>query len=452
MFNKVLIANRGVVAVRVGRTLRKMGIPYVVVYSEADAGHRYVKEADEAYSVGPAPARESYLNRELIIRTATDAGCDAIHPGYGFMAEDPIFAQMVQDAGIRFIGPSAKHIEDMGNKVTARTLMSGAGVPVLPASGPVPEGVTDFSQYIDGIGLPMLIKAAAGGGGIGMQRIFEAAQLAGAVEKTRALSARAFGDGTVYLERYLQEPRHIEFQMIGDGQGNVRSIFERDCSIQRRHQKVIEEAPAPSVKSDIIDAMSRKLVQALADWKYDSLGTVEMLMDRDDNLYFLETNTRLQVEHGVTEAVTGLDLVEAQVRIAAGQTLDAILPDQLSTEGHAIELRIYAEDPVRFFPSPGTLNVFQVPEMPGVMTETHLEAGGQVTPHYDPMLALLIAKGETRDDAIDKAIAALGAFTVEGVKTNIPFLTSMLDADVFRQVRNHTTLAEAFSKTVGRAA
>lgn len=452
MFNKVLIANRGVVAVRVGRTLRKMGIPYVVVYSEADAGHRYVKEADEAYAVGPAPARESYLNRELIIRTARDAGCDAIHPGYGFMAEDSVFAQMVHDADIRFIGPSAQHIEDMGNKVTARTLMSGAGVPVLPASGPVPEGVADFSKYIDSIGLPMLIKAAAGGGGIGMQRIFDAPQLANAVEKTRALSARAFGDGTVYLERYLQEPRHIEFQMIGDGQGNVRSIFERDCSIQRRHQKVIEEAPAPSVKSDIIDEMSAKLVRALADWNYDSLGTVEMLMDREDNLYFLETNTRLQVEHGVTEAVTGLDLVEAQLRIAAGQTLDAVLPDQLSTNGHAIELRIYAEDPVRFFPSPGTLNVFQVPDMPGVMTETHLEAGGQVTPYYDPMLALLIAKGETRDDAIAKAIAALSEFAVEGVKTNIPFLINMLDADVFRQVRHHTTLAEEFSKTVGRAA
>lgn len=447
MFKKVLIANRGVVAVRLSRTFRKLGIPYVVVYSEADADHPYVKEADEARPVGPAPARESYLNRALMVEIAKETGCDGVHPGYGFMAEDPIFAQMVEDAGIRFIGPSASHIEAMGNKVKARELMAGADVPVLPASGPVGEDVSDFSSYIEKIGLPMLIKAAAGGGGIGMQRIFDADKLSGTIDKTRQLAARAFGDGTVYLERYLQEPRHIEFQMIGDGKGNVRNIFERDCSIQRRHQKVIEESPAPSVDAEVVGEMSEILVNALAGWNYDSLGTVEMLLDHDSNLYFLETNTRLQVEHGVTEAVTGLDLVEAQLGIAAGKSLDEVLPADIGTSGHAIELRIYAEDPVKFFPSTGTLNTFSVPDVPGVMTETHLAEGGVVTPHYDPMLALVIAKGDNRDDAIARSIAALEDFAVEGVKTNIPFLLNMLRADVFRDVRHHTTLAEQFSKT-----
>jgi acetyl-CoA carboxylase, biotin carboxylase subunit len=448
MFKKVLIANRGVVAVRVARTLRKMGIAWVAVYSDADKDLPYVQEADEAYAIGPAPARESYLKVDKLIEVIKESGCDSVHPGYGFLSEDPGFAEKVTQAGATFIGPSPKHIEAMGHKVRAREHMNNAGIPVLPASLAIPEGQIDYADHLKNIRLPMLVKAAAGGGGIGMQRVYDEKSLIGAIEKTRQLSARAFGDGTVYLERYIEEPRHIEFQMVGDQHGNVRNVFERDCSIQRRHQKVVEESPAPALDRNKCREMAGLLVAALKNWKYDSLGTVEMLLDRDGNYYFLETNTRLQVEHGVTEAVTGLDLVEVQIRIAAGESLDQILPDTVEQTGHAVEMRIYAEDPVRFFPSVGTLSRFDVPNVEGVRTETHLVAGAAVTPNYDPMLALVIAKGADRTEALQRAQAALDGFAIEGVKTNIPFLSRLLGSEVFREVRHHTTLAEEFSKSV----
>ncbi len=448
MFKKVLIANRGVVAVRVARTLRKLGVSWVAVYSKADADLPYVKEADEAYLLGPAPARESYLKVDALIDVIRKSGCDAVHPGYGFLSEDPEFARKVSEAGAVFIGPGAKHIEAMGHKVRAREHMAKANIPVLPASLAIPEGQTDYAEQLSAIRMPMLVKAAAGGGGIGMQRVYDENALISAIDKTRQLSARAFGDGTVYLERYIEEPRHIEFQMVGDGHGNVRNIFERDCSIQRRHQKVVEESPAPALDREECMNMAELLVNALKDWNYDSLGTVEMLLDRDGNYYFLETNTRLQVEHGVTEAVTGLDLVEVQVRIAAGETLDEILPPRIEQQGHAIEMRIYAEDPVRFFPSVGGLSRFDVPDVDGVHTETHLVEGATVTPNYDPMLALVIAKGADRSDALKRAYDALANFKIEGVKTNIPFLMKLLTSEVFREVRHHTTLAEEMSKSV----
>jgi acetyl-CoA carboxylase biotin carboxylase subunit len=448
MFDKVLVANRGVVTARVARTLKRMGIKWVAVYSEAEAELAYVSDADEAYCIGPAAARESYLNYDALLDAIRRSGCDAVHPGYGFLSEDPAFARQVEEAGARFIGPRPEHIEAMGNKVRAREHMEVSGVPVLRASGPVPENHTDFAGHMEHIGFPMMVKAAAGGGGIGMERVQDGGALAAAVEKTRQLSSRVFGDGTVYLERYLEEPRHVEFQMIGDQQGRVRAVYERDCSIQRRHQKVIEETPAPEVDRAACDAMAERLVQTLAGWGYESLGTVEMLMDGEGGFSFLEMNTRLQVEHSVTEAVTGLDLVEQQIAVAAGKQMNEACPADIPRDGHAIELRIYAEDPVRFLPSTGQLTTFRPPEMDGIRVETAIGEGNAVTPHYDPMLALVIARGSDRLDAMKRAHAALDAFAVEGVKTNIPFLRHVLASEEFRESRHHTTIGERLSKSV----
>jgi len=446
MFKKVLVANRGVVAARVARTLNKEGIPWVAVYSEADADMAYVKEAHESFCIGPPPARQSYLETDTLLDVMQKSGCDAVHPGYGFLSENAAFAQSVEASGACFIGPRSADISEMGDKVIARRKMEAAGIPVLPATEPLDQGA-DLSDHIKKIGFPMLVKATAGGGGIGMQRVENADTLEAFVEKTRKLSERAFGDGTVYLERLLDISRHVEFQMIGDGMGNVRPLFERDCSIQRRHQKIIEEAPAPKIDRVKCDALAEHLASVLGAWNYKSLGTVEMLMDQGSNFYFLEMNTRLQVEHGVTEAVTELDLVSMQLQVAAGKTLNEVYPHEATRSGHAIELRIYAEDPVRFFPSTGQLTKFQLPQSTNVRVDTHLTEGDVITPHYDPMLALVIVKGENRREAISNALAALSEFTVEGPKTNIPFLRHVLASEEFSECRHHTTIAETMSKT-----
>ncbi len=448
MFRKVLIANRGVVATRIARTLESMGIEWVAVHSKVDEDLPYVRGANEAYCLGAATPRESYLNYDAILSAIKRSQCDAVHPGYGFLSEDPNFARLVTDSGVRLIGPRPLDVETMGNKIRARDRMEGAGIPVLRASKRVPEDVENLKEYAEHVGFPMLVKAAAGGGGIGMQRVSDESKLSIAVEKTRQLSARAFGDGTVYLEQYLEEPRHIEFQMVGDGRGGVRPIYERDCSIQRRHQKVIEETPAPKIDRKACDAMGERLADVLSDWNYESLGTVEMLMGRDGSFYFLEMNTRLQVEHGITEAVTGLDLVEMQIAVAAGKDLADTCPPKIIRKGHAIELRIYAEDPVRFFPSAGKLIKFQPPKMTNVRVETPFAEGCLITPYYDPTLALVIVHGSDRLGAIKLAREALNAFSIEGVKTNIPFLHLVLSSDEFHGCRYHTTIGEQLSKKV----
>ena len=446
MFSKVLIANRGVAATRIAASLRRMGVPHATVHSEADVDLPHAR-GTESVCIGKGPARESYLRIEALLDAARRVGADAVHPGYGFLAEDHDFAGAVQAAGMIFIGPAAEHIEAMGDKVNARARIASTGVSLLPASGPLIDG-EPVEPHVERIGLPLLVKASAGGGGIGMQRVHDASALAAAVQKARQISARAFGDGTIYLERYLEQPRHVEFQMLGDGHGRVQALFERDCSVQRRHQKVIEESPAPGVAVGVCAAMGEQLAAILGSWKYASLGTVEMLMDRAGAFYFLEMNTRLQVEHGVTEAITGLDLVELQVRIAAGAALSDFGLTTPQARGHAIEVRVYAEDSVRFLPSPGRLAVFQPPAGPEVRVDTGYMEGNTVTPFYDPMLALVIVHGRDRAEAIARMDTALADFSVSGVSTNIPFLRRMLASEDFREIRHHTTLAEEFARRV----
>lgn len=439
IFRKVLIANRGAVAARVLRTLRKLGIPSIAVYSEADAGAPYLEEADEAYCIGPPPARASYLNQDALLEAAERGGADALHPGYGFLSENAAFASRVESRGICFIGPSARWIADMGEKTRARELAAGGGLPVTEASGLLPPGL-DVRSIADRIGYPLLIKPACGGGGIGMMPAWNGDEVVSGVDRSRSLAERAFGNGDVYLERLLIRPRHIEFQILGDRHGALRHLFERDCSVQRRHQKLIEEAPAPMVDRARIDAMANQIAKTLGGWGYDNIGTVEMLMERDGSLRFLEMNTRLQVEHGVTEAITGIDLVEAQIRSAAGEHLDAILPVALSAAGHSIETRVYAEDPTRFLPSPGRLEVFRPPLGAGVRIETGYREGRDVTPYYDALLAKVIVHAPDRPSAIRRIRQALAEFEIQGVKTNLQALLAVLQSEEFQAGDLHTGL------------
>jgi acetyl-CoA carboxylase, biotin carboxylase subunit len=445
MLKKVLIANRGVVAMRIARTLRRLGVPYAVVYSEADAGLPYVREATEAVHIGEARPQLSYLRHDAILEAARRTGCDAIHPGYGFLSESADFARKVVDAGFIFIGPEPQHIAALGDKARAREVMVEAGFPVLPASAPLSDEA-DAEALAKTIGYPLLIKASAGGGGVGMQRVDRPEQLAGALSKARDFAGRFFGNRTVFLERWLTEARHVEFQIVADGTGDALSLHERDCSLQRRHQKVIEEAPAPFIDEAEARDLGLRLAAFFGRFRYRSLATVEMLMDRDGRFTFLEVNTRLQVEHGVTELITGLDLVEIQLRLASGELLRTILPAAPEPDGHAIEARIYAEDPVRFLPSPGPLRVFRPPSArQGLSMDVGYAEGDTVTPFYDPMLALVIAHGRDRNSAMARLDGALSDFAVEGVKTNIPFLRSMLISEAFEQGEHHTTFAEAFA-------
>lgn len=446
MVGKVLIANRGVCAVRIARTLRRLKIPYVAVHSEADAELPFVRDADEAVAIGGPRPTESYLRGEVLIEAMRKTGADALHPGYGFLSENAKFAQSVVDAGLTFIGPRPDQIAQFGHKTTSRDWMEKAGMPVLKAS-PAIEDDHDAETLAEKTGYPVLIKASAGGGGVGMQRVAKREDLAAAITRTRSIAERTFANNAIYMEKCLDDARHVEFQVFGDGKGGAVSLYERDCSVQRRHQKIIEEATIPFVGAEA-QAMSDKLAGIFSGSNYQSLGTIEMLMDRDKNFYFLEVNTRLQVEHSVTEAITGLDLVEMQIRLANGETLATILPKVPPANGHAIEARIYAEDPVRFLPSPGKLQTFRPPaERPGLVVDSGYAEGGTVTPFYDPMLALVIAHGKDRSEAIAQLDAALEDFAVAGVKTNIPFLRRMLKSDAFMTGRHHTTFAEAFAKT-----
>lgn len=440
MFRKVLVANRSAVAARVIRTLNRMGIASVAIYSEADAGAPYLASASEAHCIGPPAARESYLNGAKIVELARARGVDAIHPGYGFLSENAAFARQVQEAGIAFIGPRGDLIDLMGHKTRARALMARYGMPMNSGSGVLPADVDAIADAAQRIGFPVLVKPAAGGGGIGMIAARDAKQLAAAVTQAQSMAARAFGNGELYLERLIERPRHIEIQLLGDRAGHVRHVYERDCSVQRRHQKVIEEAPAPGIARGPIAALADRVAGMMAEIGYDNIGTVEMLMGADGTFHFLEMNTRLQVEHGVTEEITGIDLVEAQIRAAAGEQLGAILPSSVETTGHAVQARVYAEDPVRFFPSPGPLKTFRVPEGENVRVETGYAEGGAVTPFYDPLLAKIIARGPTRAEAIARLDAALEAFAIDGIKTNIPALLRTLRHDPFRAGDVHTGL------------
>ena len=442
MFHKVLVANRGAVAARVVRALRLLGVRSVAVYSEADATAGYVAEADEAYAIGPAPARDSYLNQDRLLEVARQCGADALHPGYGFLSENANFAHRVQAAGLVFIGPAPRWIEAMGEKTAARALMAKHGMPMAAGSGLLGTDAAEVTAAAARIGYPVLVKPAAGGGGIGMLAAADETALLAAVERSRAISSRSFSDAQVYLEKLVERPRHVEFQMLGDRHGNVRHLFERDCSVQRRPQKVIEEAPAPGLPRPRAAAMAAEAAGILAQLGYDNIGTVEMLLGADGQFSFLEMNTRLQVEHAVTEMVTDLDLVASMVRVAAGEALDAVLPADIQVNGHAIEARVYAEDPVRFLPSPGPLHRFRPPaESATLRVETGYREGMTVTPHYDPLLAKVIAHAPTREAAIAALAQALDGFEVQGIKTNIAFIQRVLASDAFRAGDVHTGLA-----------
>ncbi|SOE09966.1 3-methylcrotonyl-CoA carboxylase alpha subunit [Hoeflea halophila] len=443
---KILIANRGEIACRIIRTARKMGIATVAVYSEADAHALHVEMADEAVLIGPAQASESYLKVDAILDAAKRTGSDAIHPGYGFLSENPDFVDKVENAGLIFIGPSAKAIRAMGLKDAAKALMEKAGVPVVPGYHGEAQELVVLAGKANEIGFPVLIKARAGGGGKGMRKVDNQADFPAALSSARREAKAAFGDDRVLVEKYVATPRHIEIQVFGDSHGNVVHLFERDCSAQRRHQKVIEEAPAPDMPEDMREAMGAAAVQAAKAIGYSGAGTVEFIVDASDGLsadkfWFMEMNTRLQVEHPVTELITGLDLVEWQIRVAGGETLP-LSQDQLSINGHAVEARIYAEDAEKgFLPAVGRLLHLQFPEG-DIRVDAGVRAGDEITPFYDPMIAKVIAHGTTRAEALGKLAGALGRTEIAGTVTNAAFLTRLCrDAD-FASGRLDTALID----------
>jgi len=425
VFNKILIANRGEIALRVIRACKELGVQTVAVYSEADRESLHVRFADDDVCIGPAPARESYLNIPRLIAAAEITGADAIHPGYGFLAENAEFAETCAASNITFIGPTADQIRVMGDKASARRAMQDVGVPIIPGSpGPV-EDVDEALRFAIGIGFPVIIKASAGGGGKGMRVAADPEDFARAFQLARSEALSAFGNGEVYVEKYLSRPRHIEFQIIGDSHGNVIHLGERDCSVQRRHQKLIEEAPSPAITPELRQAMGDAAVRGAKAINYVGAGTIEMLLNEDNSFYFMEMNTRIQVEHPVTEMLTGIDLVKEQIRVAAGERLSVLALPPL--RGHVIECRVNAEDPARNFqPSPGRIDVFHPPGGPGVRLDTHVYTGYSVPPYYDSLLAKLICQGRDRDEAIRRMQIALESFIVEGVTTTIPFLARVM--------------------------
>ena len=450
MFQNILIANRGAIAARVLRACHALGADTTIVYSPVDADLPYVKQATHAIAIGEAPAARSYLDQGLILDAAREAGSDAVHPGYGFLSENPRFATAVADAGLTFIGPKASVIECMGEKTQARALMRKHGMPMARNSEPLPDEEAAILAAGEQIGFPLLVKPANGGGGIGMIAARSSEELVAAVTKARAASQRAFGDTSVYVEQLLERPRHIEFQIAADRYGNVCHLFERDCSVQRRHQKVIEEAPAPGLSRAVVDAMAARIVPIIAALGYSTIGTVEMLYEPSAGFLFLEMNTRLQVEHAVTEQVTGIDLVQAQIRLAAGEKLAEVIPEQPRLNGHAIEARIYAEDPLRFLPSPGPLTQFEIPYGDGIRVETGFCAGSTISPYYDPMIGKVIAHGPDRMTAISRLAAALNKTCISGVRTNIPFLLRVIEDERFCKGHVHTALTGDILSTFTR--
>lgn len=437
MFSKILIANRGEIAVRIMRTAREMGIRTVAVYSDVDRESLHVLTADESVCLGdPAPA-SSYLNMDKLIEAALTTGAEAVHPGYGFLAENPAFARRVAGAGLVFIGPPAECMETLGNKTTARRLMSQSGVPVIPG---MIAGETDPKRFVsvaDELGYPVIVKAAAGGGGKGMRIVDNPEALPEACQMAASEALTAFGDGTIYLEKLLDRPRHVEFQILADIHGNVVHLFERECSIQRRHQKIIEETPSVAVSEGLREEMGAAAVSAAQAAGYVNAGTVEFLLDKSGHFYFLEVNTRLQVEHPITEMITGLDLVRRQIEVAAGLPLPFTQAD-LTRRGHAIECRIYAEDPEHdFMPSPGKILFAESPEGPGVRYDRGIYGGFVIPVHYDPILGKLVVWGENRQCAIARMIRALQDCVILGVKTPIEFLIDVLSTEAFKAGHTH---------------
>jgi acetyl-CoA carboxylase biotin carboxylase subunit len=431
MLDKVLIANRGEVALRIQRACRELGIRTVAVHSTADASLKHVLLADETVCIGPPPSSGSYLNMPAIISAAEVTDAEAIHPGFGFLSENADFAERVENSGFVFIGPPPEVIRLMGDKISAKEVMRKAGVPTVPGSdGPLGDDIDENMRLAKEIGYPVIIKAAAGGGGRGMRVVHTEASLANAVSVTRVEARAAFGNDTVYMEKFLGRPRHIEFQVLADGKGNAVSLFERDCSMQRRHQKVLEEAPAPGITEELRRSIGERCVQACLEIGYRSAGTFEFLF-QDNKFYFIEMNTRLQVEHPVTEMITGVDIVREQLRIAAGETF-SLRQDDLAIRGHAIECRINAEDPKTFMPSPGRVDLWHPPGGPGVRVDSHLYSGYSVPPFYDSMVAKIIVHGDSRDSAIARMYVALTEMVVDGIRTNIPLHIEIMQHSAFK--------------------
>jgi acetyl-CoA carboxylase biotin carboxylase subunit len=447
LFNKILIANRGEIAVRLIRACHELGITAVAVYSEPDRAALHVLKADEAHAIGPAPAAESYLNIDRILETAKRCGAEAIHPGYGFLSENAAFAKACGEAGVKFIGPSPASIDLMGSKTRARQQMEKAGVPFVPGSSRGLESLGKAREVAAKFGYPVMLKAAAGGGGKGMRLVAVESELASSLDAARSEAQRAFGSDEVYLEKAITDPRHIEMQILADEHGNCVYLGERECSIQRRHQKVLEESPSPAVTPEMRRRMGETAVQAAKAASYSNAGTIEFLADSRSNFYFLEMNTRLQVEHPITELATGLDLVHLQIRVAAGEKLPFTQED-IQLRGHAIECRVYAEDPDNnFFPSPGLISSSIEPSGPGIRLDSGIYPGWSVGTDYDPLLAKLIAYGADRDQAIARIRRAIGEYVITGVKTNLPLFRRILtDADFVAAKTDTGYMARLFGK------
>ncbi|WP_404459374.1 acetyl/propionyl/methylcrotonyl-CoA carboxylase subunit alpha [Oceanobacillus kapialis] len=432
MIKKILIANRGEIAVRIIRTCKKMNIGTVAVYSEADQKADFVKMADESYLIGPPRVNESYLNAEKILAVAKQANANAIHPGYGFLSESDVFAEQCEKEGIIFIGPKASVIRQMGSKILARQIMEKAGVPTIPGTKEAVSTSEEAIKSAEHIGYPIMLKASAGGGGIGMQVVNSDEELIQAFESNTKRAKTFFGNGDMFMEKKLENARHIEVQLLADSHGNVLHLFERDCSIQRRNQKVVEEAPSTFISEDTRKQMAEASINAAKELSYTSAGTIEFLVDAEENFYFLEMNTRIQVEHPVTEEITGIDIVEKQIQIAAGERLPISQADILMN-GHAIEVRVYAEDPHTFYPSPGHVNEVVFPKGEHIRNEPAITSECDVTPFYDPMIAKLIVHGTNRKDAISKLTEALKTYKVDGIKTNLPMLQRIVTNETFKE-------------------
>jgi acetyl-CoA carboxylase biotin carboxylase subunit len=432
MFDKIVIANRGEIALRILRACRELGVKTVAVYSEADRDLKHVRLADEAVCIGPAASSHSYLNIPAIISAAEVTDAQAIHPGYGFLSENADFSEKVSQSGFVFIGPRPETIRMMGDKISAKRAMQAAGIPCVPGNGdPLGEDDEANQKMAHEIGYPVIIKAAGGGGGRGMRVVHTEAALIAAISLTKAEAGAAFGNSTVYMEKFLEDPRHIEFQVMADSHGNAIHLGERDCSMQRRHQKVVEEAPAPGISTELRNFMGERCAQACREIGYLGAGTFEFLFEKGQ-FFFIEMNTRVQVEHPVTEMITGFDIVKEQLRIAAGEPL-SITQDQVTFTGHAIECRLNAEDPTNFMPCPGLIEQFHMPGGPGIRCETHIYNGYKVPPYYDSMIGKLIAHGETRASAIARMKTALSEMVIDGIKTNIPLQQNIMADAAFAE-------------------
>ena len=444
MFKRVLVANRGEIAVRVIYALRELGIESVAIYSEADKDSLHVELADYAVCIGPPPPQDSYLNFSRIISAAVVSGVDAIHPGYGFLAENPDFADLVEKSGFIFIGPSSRHIQFMGDKIEAKRLMKEAGVPVLPGTENPVGSLSEARNIVRDIGLPVIIKAASGGGGRGMRIVRNPDALEKAFSMAQKEAEISFGDPRVYIEKYIENPRHIEIQIAADQHGNIIHLGERECSIQRRHQKLLEESPSPAVDENLRTKMGEAAIKGAQAINYHSLGTMEFLLDEDGNFYFMEMNTRIQVEHPVTEWVTGIDLVKMQILIAMGEKLSHT-QKEINFKGHAIEVRINAEDPDNgFIPNPGKIEFLHFPGGPGVRIDTHIYQGYTIPPYYDSLIGKLIVHDEDRSSAIKRLYRALEETIIKGVKTTVPFYLKLLKNEDFQKGNIDTHFLERF--------